>query len=73
VAASDVMSPRLDEVIMIACACHFASDRTLSDVQEHCAATMASFKAPKGVVFVDVLPKNPSGKILKRLVPSRVD
>jgi len=27
---------------------------------------MASFKAPKGVVFVDMLPKNPSGKILKR-------
>jgi fatty-acyl-CoA synthase len=27
---------------------------------------MASFKAPKGVVFVDALPKNPSGKILKR-------
>ncbi|MGO9931750.1 MAG: hypothetical protein ACLPV8_08050 [Steroidobacteraceae bacterium] len=27
---------------------------------------MASFKAPKGVVFVDALPKNPSGKLLKR-------
>jgi hypothetical protein len=27
---------------------------------------MASFKSPKGVVFVNTLPKNPSGKILKR-------
>ena len=27
---------------------------------------LASFKAPKGVVFVDALPKNPSGKLLKR-------
>jgi fatty-acyl-CoA synthase len=36
------------------------------EVQAHCTATMASFKAPKGVVFVDALPKNPSGKILKR-------
>ena len=27
---------------------------------------MAGFKAPKRVVFVDSLPKNPSGKLLKR-------
>jgi fatty-acyl-CoA synthase len=27
---------------------------------------MASFKAPKAVVFVEALPKNPSGKLLKR-------
>jgi fatty-acyl-CoA synthase len=27
---------------------------------------MASYKSPKGVVFVDALPRNPSGKILKR-------
>ena len=27
---------------------------------------MAAFKVPKYVVFVDELPKNPSGKILKR-------
>jgi fatty-acyl-CoA synthase len=27
---------------------------------------MASFKAPKRVVFADSLPKNPSGKLLKR-------
>jgi fatty-acyl-CoA synthase len=36
------------------------------EVQAHCTSAMASFKAPKGVVFVDALPKNPSGKILKR-------
>jgi fatty-acyl-CoA synthase len=37
-----------------------------SQVLAHCAACMASFKAPKRVVFVDALPKNPSGKLLKR-------
>jgi fatty-acyl-CoA synthase len=37
-----------------------------SQVLAHCAARMASFKAPKGVVFVDSLPKNPTGKLLKR-------
>jgi len=37
-----------------------------SQVLEHCGARMASFKTPKGVVFVDALPKNPTGKLLKR-------
>jgi fatty-acyl-CoA synthase len=32
----------------------------------HCAAGMAGFKAPKHVVFAQALPKNPSGKLLKR-------
>jgi fatty-acyl-CoA synthase len=32
----------------------------------HCNAHLASFKAPKRAVFVDALPKNPSGKLLKR-------
>jgi fatty-acyl-CoA synthase len=32
----------------------------------HCQAHMAHFKAPKRVLFVESLPKNPSGKLLKR-------
>jgi fatty-acyl-CoA synthase len=32
----------------------------------HCRDRMAHFKVPKRVVFVDTLPKNPSGKLLKR-------
>jgi fatty-acyl-CoA synthase len=32
----------------------------------HCAQHMAGFKAPKRVIFTDTLPKNPSGKLLKR-------
>jgi len=32
----------------------------------HCRAQMAHFKVPKKVLFVDALPKNPSGKLLKR-------
>ncbi len=32
----------------------------------HCKAHMANFKVPKVVLFTDTLPKNPSGKLLKR-------
>ena len=39
---------------------------TEDQVLAHCSASMASFKAPKRVVFADALPKNPSGKLLKR-------
>ena len=42
------------------------ADLTEAQVIAHCAAQLAHFKTPKGVVFVDSLPKNPSGKLLKR-------
>ena len=35
-------------------------------VKAHCEGTLASFKAPKRIVFAEALPKNPSGKLLKR-------
>jgi fatty-acyl-CoA synthase len=37
-----------------------------AEVLTHCNTHLASFKAPKRVLFVDALPKNPSGKLLKR-------
>ncbi|HSW22348.1 MAG TPA: hypothetical protein VLJ62_06250, partial [Burkholderiaceae bacterium] len=38
----------------------------------HAAQQLASFKCPKAVVFVDALPKNPSGKLLKRELRQRL-
>jgi len=42
--------------------------QTLTEQQliDYCTTHMAHFKAPKRVVFTDALPKNPSGKLLKR-------
>jgi fatty-acyl-CoA synthase len=37
----------------------------------HCRAHLAGFKTPKQVFFVDTLPKNPSGKLLKRELRTR--
>ena len=41
-------------------------DATADDLIEHCRANLAKFKVPKDVVFLDALPRNPSGKVLKR-------
>ncbi len=43
-----------------------ASEIDETTVVEHCRKTLAGYKVPKHVVIVDSLPKNPSGKILKR-------
>jgi fatty-acyl-CoA synthase len=47
---------------------------TLSEAEllAHCAAHMAGFKCPKRVEFTDSLPKNPSGKLLKRELRNRL-
>jgi acyl-CoA synthetase (AMP-forming)/AMP-acid ligase II len=33
---------------------------------EHCRGQLARFKVPKDITFLDALPRNPSGKVLKR-------
>jgi fatty-acyl-CoA synthase len=44
------------------------SGQSLSEGQvlAHCQQHLAAFKSPKAVVFTEALPKNPSGKLLKR-------
>ena len=41
---------------------------TEADVVNFCQGRLAGFKQPKGAAFVDTIPRNPSGKILKRLL-----
>jgi acyl-CoA synthetase (AMP-forming)/AMP-acid ligase II len=38
---------------------------------EHCRTQLAKFKVPRDVTFVDALPRNPSGKVLKRELRSQ--
>ncbi|MBP6381417.1 MAG: acyl-CoA synthetase [Pseudomonadales bacterium] len=44
-----------------------------STVIAHCTAHLAHFKCPKRVIFTDSLPRNPSGKILKRDLRARYE
>ena len=39
---------------------------TKEEIIEHCKKELAMFKVPKAVIFLDALPKTPTGKILKR-------
>ena len=41
---------------------------TEADVLEFCRGKLAGYKQPKGVAFVAEIPRNPSGKILKRVL-----
>jgi O-succinylbenzoate-CoA ligase len=41
---------------------------TEADVLNYCNGKLAGFKLPKAAAFVDVIPRNPSGKILKRVL-----
>lgn len=44
------------------------SSLNLGDLTAHCRAKLAGFKVPKDLVIRDSLPRNPSGKILKRVL-----
>ncbi len=48
-------------------------DATLreQDVIEFCRGRLAGFKQPRGVAFVNEIPRNPSGKVLKRILRDR--
>ena len=43
-------------------------DENLSEEEiiDHCLKNLAKFKIPKGVEFIDALPRNATGKVLKR-------
>ena len=42
------------------------SPLTERDVKEHVKASLARFKVPRDVVFLDELPRTATGKVLKR-------
>jgi fatty-acyl-CoA synthase len=39
---------------------------TPDELVEHCRGQLAKYKVPREVVLIDALPRNPSGKVLKR-------
>jgi acyl-CoA synthetase (AMP-forming)/AMP-acid ligase II len=39
---------------------------TQSELEDFCRSRLASFKRPERIEFIDALPKNPLGKILRK-------
>ena len=66
VAVVGVAHPRWVEAVIAVIVPKSGQSLSESDVLAHCAQHLAGFKCPKSVVFVESLPKNPSGKLLKR-------
>jgi fatty-acyl-CoA synthase len=45
----------------------------LPDLTDHCRQHLAAFKVPKQLIIRDHLPRNPSGKVLKRVLRAELE
>ena len=45
----------------------------LPDLTDHCRRHLAAFKVPKQLIIRDSLPRNPSGKVLKRVLRAELE
>jgi fatty-acyl-CoA synthase len=66
VAVFGVPHPRWIEAVVAVVVPKAGAQVTEQAVLDHCRERLAGYKTPKRVVLADALPKNPSGKILKR-------
>jgi fatty-acyl-CoA synthase len=66
VAVIGVPHPRWVEAVVAVIVVKAEATLSKETVHAHCAEHLAHFKVPKDVVFAETLPKNPSGKLLKR-------
>lgn len=71
VAVVGIPHPRWQEVPKAFIVPKKGEELTAGEVMEHCSKKLARFKVPKEIEFIDLLPRNPSGKVLKRELRDR--
>ncbi|MFO1108214.1 MAG: AMP-binding protein, partial [Bradyrhizobium sp.] len=49
------------------------AELAMPDLANHCRAHLAGFKVPKQLILRDSLPRNPSGKVLKRVLRAELE
>ncbi|HXI05652.1 MAG: AMP-binding protein [Bradyrhizobium sp.] len=49
------------------------ADLAMPALTDHCRARLAGFKVPKQLIIRDSLPRNPSGKVLKRVLRAELE
>ena len=64
--------PRWIEAVAAAVVLRDGASVTADELVTHCRGALAGFKVPKHIVLVDQLPKNATGKLLKRELRSTV-
>ena len=68
VAVIGLADPQWVEAVTAVIVLKQGAELSEAEVMDFCRSHMASFKSPKRVLFTDALPKNPSGKLLKRML-----
>jgi len=66
VAVIGLPDPKWVEAVTAVIVVKHGQSLSQDEVLAHCQQHIAGFKCPKRVIFTDTLPKNPSGKLLKR-------
>ena len=63
-----VPDPRLGERVCAYVTPHAGLAVTQEELDEHCRALLANYKLPEAYVLDAVIPRNPAGKVLKRML-----
>ncbi|MGH2683044.1 MAG: long-chain-fatty-acid--CoA ligase [Actinomycetota bacterium] len=61
-----VPDPRTGEAVRALVVLRPGAKATREEIVDHCRTTLARFKCPRDVVFVDRLPKHVTGKVMRR-------
>jgi long-chain acyl-CoA synthetase len=61
-----VPDPILGEVVKAVCVLKKGQKASELEIQEFCKKYLADYKVPKNVCFIDELPRNPAGKVIKK-------
>ena len=69
-AAIGVPHPVLDEVVKIYVVLTAGSDLNADSILEYCQKNLAKFKVPEEIEFRQALPRNDTGKVLKKVLRS---
>lgn len=73
VAVIGLSDPRWSETVAAVVVLKPGQDASEKEIIEFCKKEMAGYKVPKRIIFTQALPRNPSGKILKKVLRQMYD